>query len=526
MSGHISIKKAALAGLIILGAIFMAPKLSLAEDNTYKKLAQWQYTIIHQVVVENPSSDAAKDIKITLPLMDNSSQAYQGFLGEQFLPWPEEIKVLENGSREALYNIPLLKAGERLVLEQRYAVSSFGLEYTFNPGGVLNDYLTLPPSRYLLPAKGIESDNGEIIAYAKEIAGEEKNPYRLARKAFADINLFLNYTEEGPGNQGALKTLRLGSGICDDYAGLFVAVMRALNIPARVQTGYLYSPKLHNAPPYTDCEKGYVNIGLLRHAWAEFYLPEIGWVTADPSFTYEVEINGKENKFVDWSYFASMPSARRYLIFREGGDSPDKISHNTKSGKCDISFNARLIFGNYVEPYNDINTHWAKEGVIDLHNRGLTAGVGEGRFGVNQNITRSQMAVFLSRMGLFANSETKTAFGDVPAGHWAYSQIYGAFAAGLMVGFEDGSFHPEDPLTRGEAAVILVRAFKLKMGEAKINFKDLNQPPWSYAAESIAILASNDITYGVSPGFYRPQKNLSRGEMAVLFSRLLKKQEE
>ncbi len=81
MSGLKPIKKIALAWLFVLGFFIMAPALALATDNTYKRLDEWQYTVIHQVVVENPGSTEARDIYVTVPLMDKSCHAYQSCLG-------------------------------------------------------------------------------------------------------------------------------------------------------------------------------------------------------------------------------------------------------------------------------------------------------------------------------------------------------------------------------------------------------------------------------------------------------------
>lgn len=515
-----------LAGLFVWSLLFLAPDTALAEDAPYKRLEEWQYTIIHQVKVKNPGPGTARDISVTLPLMDTSSHPYHGFVQEQLLPWPQKIQELPNGNREAVYTLPSLAPGEEILLEQRYGISSFGVQYTFNPGQIEDTYTDLPHERYLRPSPGIESDHGEIIAYARQIAGGEENPYRLARKTFADINLFLDYTTGSQGNQGALATLRKGGGICDDYASLFVAVMRALNIPARIQTGYLYLPKDHSELPYTDAARGRINIDLMRHAWPEFYLPEIGWVAADPSFTYAVEIGGVESKFVDWSYFASIPSQRRYLFFREGGDGPDKITHTTASGSCQISFDAFMHFGNHVQPYNDLEEHWAKSDVIYLHRKGLVSGIGAGAYGVNQPITRSQMAVLLNRLGLAEENGLAPAFQDVKPAHWAYMDISRAAAAGLMAGYPNGEFRPQQAITRGEIAVVLVRAFDLKMGNQQFYFKDLNSPGWGFAAHSMAVLASQGLAKGVQPGIYQPQKTLTRGEVAALLARILQKQEQ
>jgi len=69
---------------------------------------------------------------------------------------------------------------------------------------------------------------------------------------------------------GAEEALKLGYGVCQDHAHLFIACCRALGIPARYVSGYLY------AGPDSDSH-------LASHAWAEAHVEDLGWVSFDPS---------------------------------------------------------------------------------------------------------------------------------------------------------------------------------------------------------------------------------------------------
>jgi hypothetical protein len=240
-----------------------------------------------------------------------------------------------------------------------------------------------------------------------------------------------------------------------------------------------------------------------------------------------VEINKGKTKFVNWSYFASMPGERRYLNFREGSEVPDKIVHTASSGSYKASFNSFLYFGNTVQVFNDIENHYAKEAITYLYRKNILRGESSHIFGATSPLSRGQMAVILGRLDLFSGRENLPApsFSDVSAAHWAYESIKSAAAAGLMYGYPEGVFHPEAPLTRGEAAVIMVRAFNLRYGGDAAVFDDLNQSGFKYAAESIKIMASLGYTKGAAPGLFAPERALSRGETAVLLERILRDKE-
>lgn len=86
------------------------------------------------------------------------------------------------------------------------------------------------------------------------------------------------------GTQSPADTLASGSGTCRDFAFLMMEAGRALGFAARFATGYLYSPALDQGQGQGQEQRGAATIGAAAtHAWAELFLPGIGWTDYDPT---------------------------------------------------------------------------------------------------------------------------------------------------------------------------------------------------------------------------------------------------
>jgi len=131
-------------------------------------------------------------------------------------------------------------------------------------------------AQYLQPSERIQSDHPEIIQAAEAIADGEENPYLLAEKLLQFIRRHrIRGTEPNP---DALSVLRTHGGQCGAHAFLFVALARALDIPARPVSG-IASLRLGVSSSVVGTSNGINGY----HIWAEIYLPGYGWVPVDPT---------------------------------------------------------------------------------------------------------------------------------------------------------------------------------------------------------------------------------------------------
>ncbi len=130
----------------------------------------------------------------------------------------------------------------------------------------------------------------------------------------------------------------------------------------------------------------------------------------------------------------------------------------------------------------------------------------------------------LIALGLAAGSVTpfflstpavaQTNFPDVPSGYWAAPFIQELAARGIIVGFaEDGTFRPEDPVTRAQFAAMVNRAFNRPAVRPPVNFADVPANYW--AREAIERAYTTGFMAGYPGNLFRPNENIPRAQVLV-----------
>ena len=104
-------------------------------------------------------------------------------------------------------------------------------------------------------------------------------------------------------------------------------------------------------------------------------------------------------------------------------------------------------------PYTDVSwDHWAYTAIKRMYTRGLMVGVNETTFAPSQELSRAMLAVILYRRAGQPAVEAANPFTDVPADSWYTDAVIWAADNGIVSGFGDGTFRPNDALTRATAA--------------------------------------------------------------------------
>lgn len=174
----------------------------------------------------------------------------------------------------------------------------------------------------------------------------------------------------------------------------------------------------------------------------------------------------------------------------------------------------------HVDRFSDVKKdHWAISPILTLNDRNVINGMYDGSFRPEQSITREQAALMLVReLGIKLDGRPDPGFDDVTKETANYAVIAAVAAEGLFVGKNGNRFEPRATLTRAEMAAVLQRAYQL-MGESDVKFSDVPDNHW--AAFPIHALAANDITKGYPGGTYRPNNEITRAEFSVFLFRLL-----
>jgi transglutaminase-like putative cysteine protease/predicted glutamine amidotransferase len=128
---------------------------------------------------------------------------------------------------------------------------------------------------YLLPEELPESELHELIEYAMSFV--ERNDYDLL-ETLLDLNASIHREYHYVQGSTTLLTTPFETyvnrqGVCQDFTNLFICLARLLSVPARYVCGYLYT-----GPKHTNAAMGEAS-----HAWAQVYLPEVGWRGFDPT---------------------------------------------------------------------------------------------------------------------------------------------------------------------------------------------------------------------------------------------------
>jgi len=157
---------------------------------------------------------------------------------------------------------------------------------------------------------------------------------------------------------------------------------------------------------------------------------------------------------------------------------------------------------------------WASDSVDNLVEKGVIQGYPDGTFKPDQAVTRAEAAAMLTEvLGLEMDENAQPSFYDVQ-NHWASEAITALQnqKPGVVDGYADGSFKPNQTITRQEMAKMIVAAYDLeRYGETQTYFHDNT----GWGAEAVNTLASLGIVHGVAVGEFDSNADVTRAQAAV-----------
>lgn len=322
--------------------VFLVQPLASASTSTksvvYRINRTWQ-------VPNGSTSTAAEDLVATIFIFDNRT----GWASQQVLS--ENIQ-LNAGTYEIISTD-----------DNRVVRASLG---TLNPGGsrtititqiVKVDYVdtgvtssmvqgSVPTGllQYTQPIANLwASDNPTITAKALALTENASNLYSKAKQIFDFVKGYITYAAQPAGTEhSALEAYNSRVGDCSEFTHLFIALARAVGIPANFVSGYGYKSEYGS------------NFEQMGHAWAYIYLPNVGWAPVDTLW------ERPEGEFCELSYdhLVLMTSDGMNLVLGSEIQVPsDKTSYFYSGTDPNVSLtetSATLVREVAVEP--DIST--------------------------------------------------------------------------------------------------------------------------------------------------------------------------
>lgn len=178
-----------------------------------------------------------------------------------------------------------------------------------------------------------------------------------------------------------------------------------------------------------------------------------------------------------------------------------------------------------VLPFKDVKpSHWFYNDVKDAFNNGLMNGTSEDTFSPNAPITRGMIVTMLYRLENEPAVSGKMPFNDVKAGSYYEKAIMWAAANGIVDGYGDGTFAPNDEITREQLATILWRyaqykGYDVSNGADVAGYTDANEIH-NYAKAAFKWTCGEGIINGTSETTLSPSGTATRAQAAATFNRL------
>ncbi len=155
-----------------------------------------------------------------------------------------------------------------------------------------------------------------------------------------------------------------------------------------------------------------------------------------------------------------------------------------------------------------------------MHEKYIT-GYQDGTFRPNQSITRAETAAMMARIMKLEIKEDTMTYKDMPSTYWAKDSIIALTTQHLMNGYADGTFHPEQPITRAEMAAIIASWKQLKGTQTAASpYTDIEK---HWARDSIVALANAGWITGYKDNSFQPNKYITRVETVTILNTILKR---
>jgi hypothetical protein len=188
-----------------------------------------------------------------------------------------------------------------------------------------------------------------------------------------------------------------------------------------------------------------------------------------------------------------------------------------------VLITALTVLPSDLRAYSDVaQDAWEYEAVVSLSEKGVLAGYPDNSFRPGQGITRAEFAkVTCLAFNLDLQNPPISQFPDVPSTFWAFPYIEACAREGIVQGFPDGAFRPQDPVSKEQMVAVLIRKVWQEdlFFPPEASFIDVPPTRWSFGSVETAIvvpLFSSDEIPIVRNGEFQPQQPATRAQVSVM----------
>ncbi|WP_162848310.1 S-layer homology domain-containing protein [Paenibacillus nanensis] len=179
--------------------------------------------------------------------------------------------------------------------------------------------------------------------------------------------------------------------------------------------------------------------------------------------------------------------------------------------------------------FGDTGGHWADAAIHRMAGRSIVNGISESSFEPQRDISRAELAALFNRgIGLLPSDTIESGLSDLSGSEWFAGEIGAAVSAGVISGYTDGTFKPDRPVTRAEAAAMIGKALALAGHSADVSDAEAVLAPFADADKAgewalpwLALAVGEGLMHGRGDGSLQPDAYITRAEAAVLLERML-----
>jgi len=284
-------------------------------DGPMESLNDHQRAIFHAALRQHASSVLPQRVRMTQKLTVDADAVPAGETVRAWIPYPQAVPGQQEdiryvASQPASHEIAPESAPQRTVYLEKPAVAGqpteFSVTYEVN---LLAQYHAIDPDK--VTAEVITPELAPYVAeraphivfteamreFSRRVVGDEKNPYRIAQKLFAAVDLipWAGAREYSTISNISDYALHAGHADCGQQTLLLMTLLRLNGIPARWQSGMVFS----------DDGSGFSNI----HDWGYLYLPPYGWVPMDVT-TGRLHPSAGDDPALEWFYLGGLDNYR------------------------------------------------------------------------------------------------------------------------------------------------------------------------------------------------------------------------